>query len=419
MSTGSLSMELEPVRAGFSAARLERITTHLNRSYVEPGKIAGCQVLVARRGHVAYRKSLGLMDRERGVAMRDDAIFRIFSMTKPITSVALMTLFEQGLFQLSDPVHRIIPEWRDLKVYVSGEGASMETRRPSQPVTFRHLLSHTSGLTYGGVLPSERPHPVDALCRELQLSGNVRSDSKIDLATFVQRLAKVPLRFSPGDHWMYSLATDVCGHLVQAISGQRFDRYLQEHIFGPLGMVDTAFQLRPESSERFTACYQREADKRVTLNDDPYKSRFAPTPTFLSGGAGLLSTMEDYYRFCEMLRRGGDLAGARVLGPRTLALMTANHLPGGGDLSKHALGAFSETAYEGVGFGLGFASTVDPVASGSFGRGDYFWGGMASTIFWVDPSEDLIVIFLTQLIPSATFNFRAQLKSLIYSAIVD
>ena len=413
-------MELQAARAGLSTERLARITTHLSRNYVEPGKIAGCQTLVARRGHVAYCEALGLMDRERNVPLRDDTIFRIYSMTKPIASVALMTLYEQGLFQLNDPVHRVLPEWKEPRVYVSGEGASMDTRAAAQPITFRHLLTHTAGLTYGGgLLPNVPLHPVDELYRSLGISGNLRNESGIDLQTMVRRLAKVPLRFSPGERWMYSLATDVIGHLVEVLSGKRLDRYLKEHIFEPLGMVDTAFVVPADKLPRFAACYQRGADKTLRLSDDPLRSRYLREPTFFSGGGGLVGTIADYHRFCEMLRRGGELEGQRVLGPRTIQLMTANHLPGRGDLSKLALGAFSETAYDGVGFGLGFATTLDEVAAAGFGAGDYFWGGMASTIFWVDPKEELIVVFMTQLIPSATFNFRAQLKNIVYSAIVD
>jgi CubicO group peptidase (beta-lactamase class C family) len=218
---------------------------------------------------------------------------------------------------------------------------------------------------------------------------------------------------------MYSLATDVCGYLVEALSGKRFDRYLEEHIFAPLGMNDTSFAIAADKVERFAACYDRDDDKRLRLVDDPLNSRFSKPTGFFSGGGGLLSTLSDYHRFCEMLRRGGELDGVRILGPRTIELMTMNHLPGGSDLSRVAIGAFSETAYDGVGFGLGFATTLSEVAAGSYGAGDYFWGGYASTIFWVDPREELVVIFLTQLIPSATFNFRGQLKNLVYSAIED
>jgi CubicO group peptidase (beta-lactamase class C family) len=240
-----------------------------------------------------------------------------------------------------------------------------------------------------------------------------------DLESFVKKLGQVPLRYEPGERWMYSFSTDVCGYLVQAISGMPFEDYLQKHIFDPLGMKDTAFQIAPEKVDRFAANYIRREDKTLAVMDDPQASTYAKPPVFVSGGGGLVSTMADYHRFCEMLRRGGELDGARIVGPRTLRLMTQNHLAGGKDLTQVALGNFSETANEGIGFGLGFATTISEVAAGSYGPGDFYWGGMASTIFWVDPREDLVVIFMTQLVPSGTFNIRGQLKNLVYSAIVD
>ena len=409
-------MVLAPARTGLSTERLQRITDHLNRNYIEPGKIAGCQTLVARHGEVAYFESLGSIDLERDKPMREDTIFRIYSMTKPITSIALMMLYERGLFQLNDPVSRVIPEWRDHQVWVSGAGAAMETRPPKRPMTFRHVLSHTAGLTYGGGLPvAETPHPVDAVYQEV----GVRRGEGETLRTFVEKLAKVPLRYDPGERWQYSLATDVCGYLVEALSGKPFDQYLQEEIFDPLGMKDTSFSVAPEKVDRFAANYRRTPAKTLELIDDPTASTYLRQPTFLSGGGGLTGTTADYFRFCEMLRRGGELDGVRILGPRTIKLMTKNHLAGGRDLTQMALGAFSETANEGVGFGLGFAMTLSEVETGALGEGDYYWGGAASTIFWVDAAEDLAAIFMTQLMPSATFNFRGQLKNIIYSAIVD
>lgn len=412
-------MELAPKKTGLSTARLERITEHLERNYIAPGKIAGCQVAVARRGHLAYFRSLGQMDREAGKAMADDALFRIYSMTKPIASVALMTLYERGHFQLNDPVSRFFPSWKQHRVWVSGEGSSMVTEAPARPVSMRDMLCHTGGLTYGAALVAlgapDEGHPVDKVYHEV----GVRRGKGETLAEFMEKLAHVPLRYQPGERWMYSLSTDVVGALVEKISGQRFDRYLAETIFEPLGMSDTAFCVAPGKESRFCANYRRKADKTLQLIDAPGSSDYLTQPTFFSGGAGLTSTTEDYLRFCEMLRRGGELDGERVLGPRTIELMTRNHLKDGRDLTQMAIGGFSETANEGVGFGLGFAMTLDSVANGSLGEGDYYWGGAASTIFWVDPHEDLSVVFMTQLMPSGSFNFRGQLKSIIYSSIVD
>lgn len=403
-------METAPERAGFSAARLDRITDHLATNYIEPQKIAGCQVVVSRHGHVAYYSSLGLMDIERQKPLQEDAIFRIYSMTKPITSIALMQLYERGMFQLNDPIHRVLPAWREQQVYVSGEGEHLQLRKQDGPMTFRHLLSHTAGLSYGGT-----HHPVDKLYQ----AQHVRRDEGDSLATFVDKLAGIPLHYNPGERWLYSYATDVCGHLVETLSGMTLDRYFATHIFEPLGMSDTAFSVSADKVDRFTANYERAPDKSLQLIDDPEASTYLTPPSFLSGGGGLTGTTADYLRFCEMLRAGGELDGQRIIGSRTLGLMRQNHLRAGADLAQLAVGSFSETAYEGVGFGLGFAMSLSEVAAGALGVGDYYWGGAASTIFWVDPNEDLVVIFMTQLMPSATFNFRGQLKNIIYSAIED
>lgn len=403
-------METSISNTGFDKARLGRIADHLQRNYLEAGKIVGCQILVSRHGIPAYFKSFGDMDRERQKAMQEDTIFRIYSMSKPITSVALMQLYEQGYFQLNDPVHRVIPQWRDQQVWESGEGAEMITRAPKSPMTFRHLLSHTGGLTYGNT-----SHPVDKAYR----AHKVKRNDGETLSSFVSNLAKVPLRYEPGQSWLYSYSTDVCGYLVEAISGKPLDEYLQENVFDPLEMIDTSFQVAADKTERFSANYRRDPDKSLALIDDPEKSSYLDKPSFFSGGGGLTGTTQDYYNFCEMLRQGGTFKNERILGPRTLELMTMNHLKDGLDLNQMAIGAFSETPYEGIGFGLGFAMTLGEVESGGYGYGDYYWGGAASTIFWVDPIEDLVAIFMVQLMPSATFNFRGQLKNIIYSAIAD
>ena len=405
--------------AGLSVQRLERITAFLQDSYVTPGKIAGCQTLVARHGQIAYQSTLGRRDRERDRPWADDTITRIYSMTKPVVSIALMRLWERGLFQLDEPVLKVLPEWSDLKVWVSGEGEAMVTEPLHKPITFRHILSHTAGLTYGGVLETlgapARPHPVDAAYKALR----IRRDAAEDLDAFVAKLGRAPLRYQPGTRWMYSLATDVAGALVQRLSGRPLDQVLRDEIFGPLGMADTGFSVPPSSVDRFAACYMREAGGPPLLSDDPVASPYLAPPVFQSGGGGLVSTLADYHRFCEMLRRGGELDGRRIIGPRTLRLMTANHLPGGGEIATLALDGFSESTAPGVGFGLGFAMTLDGARAGTASEGDYYWGGAASTAFWVDPREDLVVVFLTQLLPSTTFNFRGQLRSLIYSVIED
>jgi len=410
-------MSTRPEALGLSSERLARIDAHLKGRYIDPGKIAGALTLVARRGEIAHLSPIGLMDRERGKSMTEDTIFRIYSMTKPITSVALMMLHEHGHFQLDDAVHKLIPvpAWRDLRVYQMGNHPEFLTTPCQRPMTVRDLLRHTSGLTYGFM---ERTN-VDAAYRKLGI-GSIDEPFDGTLHDMVQLLATLPLEFSPGTAWNYSVSTDVLGYLVEVLSGEPFDQYLRRHIFEPLGMRDTAFRVPAQEVDRFAACYDRGPGKKLRLQDDPPTSPYLAAPKLLSGGGGLVSTAADYLRFCRMLLAGGELDGVRLLGPRTIEFMARNHLPDGKDLTDLSVGAFSETPYEGTGFGLGFSVKLDPVRSGVIGSvGEYAWGGAASTIFWIDPAEDLIVIFLTQLMPSATFNFRGQLQSIIYSAIID
>jgi CubicO group peptidase (beta-lactamase class C family) len=391
--------------AGFDEARLERVTDHLASRYVRPGRIAGCQVLVARHGSVTYLRSLGCADLERTVPVRDDTIWRIYSMTKPITSVALMTLYERADLDLSDPVERFLPEWKDVKVH----GPDGRLVAPERPPSVRDLLTHTAGLGYG-VDPAD---PVDRLYADAGLR-----ERTLTLEEFSRRLAGLPLKFQPGTRFNYSFATDVCGRLVEVIADRPFDRYLREVVFEPLGMVDTGFVVPEDAVDRFAANYQHGAGGALKLFDDPRDSvyRQARMP---SGGGGLVSTTADYLRFTELLRRGGELDGHRVIGDRTLRFMVRNHLPGGASLASVGLAGFGETAFAGVGFGLGFAVTLDPVeAQVVSSPGEYYWGGAASTAFWVDPVEDLIVIFMTQLMPSSTYPFRRELRQLVHQALV-
>ncbi|HVR28668.1 MAG TPA: serine hydrolase domain-containing protein [Thermoanaerobaculia bacterium] len=400
-----------PEEVGLSSERLARLDDHLRRRYVEPGKLAGCLTLVARDGHVAWVSKLGERDRARHLPMTEDTIFRIYSMSKPITSVALMSLYEEGHFQLDDPVAKLIPEWRDLRVYRGGNHPTWLTEPCARPMTVRDLLTHTSGLTYGFL---ERTN-LDAAYRKLGVGGPEGT-----LRDMVLALAELPLEFSPGTRWNYSVATDVCGYLVEVFSGDRFDRFLERRIFAPLGMADTGFTVPDDAADRFAASYRRTPDKSLELLDDTEGSPYRRPRTFFSGGGGLVSTAADYLRFAQMLLSGGTLDGARILGPRTIALMTQNHLPAGQELAALATGAFSETTYDGTGFGLGFWVLLDQVRAHSPSTpGELGWGGMASTVFWIDPAEDLVVLFLTQLTPSGTFDFRGQLRSIVYGAIVD
>lgn len=408
-------MKIDADAAGMDARQLARIDEHLLRSYIEPGKIAGCITAVARHGALAHFSCLGLADRERSTPVAEDTIWRIYSMTKPITGVALMTLYEQGYFQLSDPVHRFIPSWRGQKVGVRRDDGSVDLVDPVRPVSVRDVMMHMAGLGYG-------PGNADLNLGEPGETGRVRPPRQDpSLEALVERLATEPLRFQPGTHWLYSFGTDVCARLVEVISGRAFDEYLAANVFGPLGMEDTGFFVGEGDVGRFAANYGRNSRKELVLIDDPAESTYRTKPGMLSGGGGLVSTAGDYLRFCQMLANGGELDGRRVLGRKTVELMRTNHLPGGGELSQFALpGAYGEVGFEGMGFGLTMSVGLGPARTQVIGSaGEFMWGGAASTAFFVDPVEDLFMVFMTQLMPSGTFNFRGQLKSLIYPAIVD
>ncbi|WP_439106017.1 serine hydrolase domain-containing protein [Congregibacter sp.] len=401
---------VDPSAAAMSEGRLKRIGEHLERSYVEPGKIAGCLTVVLRGDQLAYVHVAGQRDRERELPMTDDTVFRIYSMTKPIVSIALMSLWERGLFSLNDPVHRFIPQWKDLQVREGGSYPDFQIRAPERPMRIRDLLTHQSGLTYDFMQSTE----IDRAYRQLNVARPVKGYTLQDM---IEQLATLPLEFSPGDRWNYSVATDVVGYLVERISGQSLADYLQSTFFDPLGMCDTSFSPRDDQLQRFASCYTRDGQKRLVLQDDAQSSQYMGR-SFYSGGGGLVSTAADYLRFCQMLLGRGALNGQRIISRKTLEFMTANHLPGEADLASVAMAGFTETAHEGVGFGLGFASKIDPVVNGyPATQGSFYWGGMASTLFWVDPVEDLAVVFMTQLIPSSTFNFRGQLEALVYAAL--
>ncbi|MBV1882689.1 MAG: beta-lactamase family protein [Pseudomonadales bacterium] len=401
---------IKPEEVGINGERLKRISRHLKTRYIEPGKIAGCTTLVARKGKVCYLESLGDADRERQTPMDTDTIFRIYSMTKPITSVAVMMLYEQGLLALKDPVHRFLPEFKKLRVYQTGAYPAFMSTPTNRPMTIKDLLTHTSGLTYDFI----RSTNVDYAYRKMKIGTWAEGDTT---ETLIEKLAQVPLEFNPGEKWNYSLSVDVLGRIVEVISGMSLRDYFKEFILDPLGMNDTDFEISSDKTSRFAACYERTMKKELRLQDDPLDSAFA-NRTFYSGGGGLVSTISDYYQFCSMLLNGGALNGVRILGPRTVEYMTQNHLPGNVDLAEFATGQFSETSYEGIGFGLGFATKINAAKNASLGsEGEFYWGGAASTIFWIDPKDELIVIFLTQLMPSALYDFRGQIQSIVCSSI--
>ena len=401
---------VSPASVGLDGKVMGNIRDYLKEQYVEPGKYVGTLTLVARKGEIAYLDALGFMDRENKKAMQEDAIFSIYSMSKPITSIALMQLYEKSLFRLDDPIHWHIPSWRNLRVYESGLYPNFLTSRPKRHMTIRDLLSHQSGLTYDFMLRTN----IDAAYRKTKLQATG------DLQAMIDTLAQLPLEFSPGDQWNYSVSTDVCGYLVEHFSGMKLDKYFQKHIFDPLGMEDTGFSCAKEKVDRLASLYEQHPKKGPVLVDPGgAKTARVKKRKMLSGGGGLLSTMSDYYRFCSMLLNQGELEGTRIIGRKTLAMMASNHLPDNKDLTEMSQSAFSETTYQGVGFGLGFSVILDPVKTQSLTDvGEYGWGGAASTVFWVNPKEEMVVIFLTQLLPSSTYQVRRELRSLVYSSLM-
>ena len=409
-------MLVKPEEVGLSSGRLGRINDHLRR-YIDAGKLAGALTLVARQGKIAYFEPQGHLEIERKRPVTPDTIFRIYSMTKPIVSVALMQTVRTGprpdrrsgrlVHSLLDPAARL---------HVPCSYPDFQTTPCERPMTVRDLLpSHQSGLTYGNVGRTA----VDAAYR--QVVGSEAVDNRH--APGDDRPAELPLEFSPGTAWNYSVSTDVVGYLVEVISGQRLDRYLREHVLQPLGMADTSFVVTEEQSKRFAANYQRQADDSLKLIDDPAKSIYRDC-AFFSGGGGLVSTAHDYFRFASMMLNKGELDGIRLLGRKTVELMTMNHLPDGQDLTNLAQpGLFTETAYAGVGFGLGFSVMQSPARAQIAGTaGEFAWGGAAGTAFWIDPGEQMIAVFMTQIMQMgvpAPYPLRRELRTLAYSAMIE
>jgi CubicO group peptidase (beta-lactamase class C family) len=405
-----------------SPRNLAYLDEHIQR-YMSSGMPAGALTVVYHKGQIAHWSARGLRDRERGKPITDDTIFRIYSMTKPIASVALMQLYERGLVQLDDPVHRYIPSWEQLRVYQSGSYPELQTTPCERAMTVRDLLSHQSGLTYG-YAPVPGPQPgrqrgttaVAAAYRQVAIG---RTDCT--LQHMIDALSELPLEFSPGTAWNYSISTDVVGYLVEIISGQRFDSYLEEQIFEPLGMRDTGFWVRPDRADRLATSYASSATgDGIEVFDDAATSQFLREPTFLSGGGGLVSTAGDYLRFCQMLLGNGQLDGARIIGRKTLELMTKNHLTGNRSIAAAVFGEY-DPKYAGTGFGLGFAvglDTADAQISGT--PGQYYWSGAAGTFFWIDPVEELAVVFMTQYMawsPAPRYNVARELRAIIYGAL--
>jgi len=404
-----LTVETDPAAVGLDATRLARLDARLAR-WVDEGQLPGFLVTVARHGELAHVGTRGMRDVEAGLPVTPDTIWRVFSMTKPITSVAAMSLYEEGAFELNDPISRWLPEFAETRVYVAGSDQKPVTVPQVEPIRVWHLLTHTSGLTYG----FHRAHPVDGMYRAAGHEWGTPPGA--DSAEVTRQWAAMPLVFQPGSEWNYGVSTDVLGRLVEVIAGKPLDEVFAERVFGPLGMTETSFGLRPDDDPGMLARLYGAGLVPLAAFEPAAKQK----PAFLSGGGGLVSTAGDYLRFVEMLRAGGVAAdGTRVLGSRTLAHMVRNHVPGNADLETYGRPLFAETPLRGVGFGLGFSMVLDPARYGTVASvGDYSWGGAASTAFYVDPVEDLTVTFYTQLLPSSTLPIRSYLRQLVNQAIV-
>ncbi|MDP8993985.1 MAG: beta-lactamase family protein [Pseudomonadota bacterium] len=402
----------DPAELGFDPQRLARIDRFLAESYVAPGLLPCVQLLVAREGVPVHFTSQGVHRAGTSQPLREDAIFRVASMTKPVTSLAFMMLVEEGRTSLDQPVHAVVPELEGVGVYQGGgDGSPFRVSPPERPMLMVDLLRHTSGLTYD----FQQRTSVDAAYRA---RGLVTLRGELPLEAFVARLGEVPLEFSPGTGWNYSVSTDVLALAVQRLAGEPFEQFVQRRIFEPLGMADTAFDVPPDEIDRLPDAWMLDAKRGTVVYDRGAESSWARPPVLVSGGGGLVSTTADYHRFCRMLLGRGALDGARLVGRKTLELMTANHLPGGADLTDLSRSMFSEAIYSGQGFGLGFAVNLDPakaMAPGS--RGEFYWGGIFSTYFFVDPAECLSAVFMTQLMPSSSYPVRRQLKTMIYAAL--
>ncbi len=392
-----------PAEAGLSAEKLAEMNAHF-QAYVDDGRLAGLTTLVARKGQVVDFQTYGALDTESGQPMREDAIFRIYSMTKPITGVALMMLYEEGKFALDDPVSKYIPGFADARVFKSeAEDGTLVTEPAARDITVRDLMRHTSGLTYG-VFGNT---PVDKSYLKSQLIGVDQP-----MAEWVPRLAEQPLLYQPGAAWVYSLSVEVQGYLVEVLSGQPFDEFLQERIFDPLGMTDTGFYVPGDKLDRFVGIYELDENKKLVASKNKLLQDFSLNPQFKSGGGGLVSTTADYWRFAQMVANGGTLDGVTILKPETIAMMSTNQLP-------EALPGIAG-GKRGLGFGLDFAVVLDPAKFGNTGEaGEYFWGGMANTVFWIDPTHDIVAILMTNILPNGIYELRNEMRTYVNDAIAD
>ncbi|MEE9416489.1 MAG: serine hydrolase domain-containing protein [Acidimicrobiales bacterium] len=404
----------KPRELGFDSKRLTRISSHF-RDYVDDGRLAGWSLLVSRRGQVAYSDHYGQRDLSTGAPIENDTIYRIYSMTKPITTVAAMILYEEGAFDLNDPVEKFIPSFANQRVYLSGSASTANTAGVLQPMAIHHLMSHTAGLTYGFL----HAHAIDEMYRNAGYEWDYPAGH--DLAACCDDWAGLPLLFQPGDEWNYSVASDVLGRIVEVASGMTLDEFFRTRIFEPLAMDDTSFWADTEERQaRLATLYTRNPADGSAVPIDAMGKAALHKPKMLSGGGGLVSTIGDYHRFTQMLLNRGELDGERLLGSRTVDYMAINHLPGGQDLPAYGRPIFTETAHAGMGFGLGFSVVIDRAATKlACSDGEYSWGGAASTGFWIDPAEEITAVFMTQLLPSSTYPLRPEFRQLVYQALID
>jgi len=407
----SLEIRVDPTTMGFDPDRLGRIAQHFD-AYVADRRLPGWLATVARGGELVWSAKGGYRDREKNLEVTDDTIWRIYSMTKPITSIAVMMLYEEGRFDLNDDVGQWLDAFKEPRVWAGGTAAQPLTVPAIEPVRVHHLLSQMSGLTYG----FHYVHPTDEVYRNK--GYNFGFPSGVELAQAVHDWGSSPLVFQPGSGWNYSVSVDVLGRLIEIWSGQSFESFLQDRLLGPLAMTDTDWYCPEEKWDRLAMLYVPHGGDSFPYEE--LAKAAAHPPSIHGGGGGLVSSASDYQRFMTMLLRGGELDGVRLISNRTLELMTRNHLPGNVDLESFATDSFSETSYAGIGFGLGFSVVLDSVKNQSLvSEGTFGWGGAASTAFWVDPAEDLTVGFYTQLLPSGTYPIRRELQQLVYQALVD
>ncbi|MFE9448436.1 serine hydrolase domain-containing protein [Streptomyces sp. NPDC006739] len=404
-----LEQVVDPGEAGLDGKALDRLDRHFAH-LVDAGRLPGFLVAVARGGRVAHLTTHGLRDRAAGLPVEADTLWRIYSMTKPVTAVAALLLVEEGRLSLDDPLDRYLPAFAEPRVYESGEGAGVRTRPAAGPVLVRHLLTHTAGLTFGFY----HHHPVDALYREAGLESSVPPGA--DLAGTMEVYARLPLQFDPGTQWNYSVASNVLGRVIEIVSGRPLDAFFADRVFRPLGMPDAGFHIVPEQAGRLSELYGETADGGIEpVPGLPVHGR----PRFLSGSGGMVATAYDFHRFMEVLRRGGELDGTRLLRPDTVALMTRNQLPGGADLRAFGAPVHREAANDGLGFGFNVSVVVDPSRTPApSGLGTYGWSGAATTTFWIDPGRDLTVQFMTQVRPK-TLKVFPELRRLVHEALID